>query len=289
MKPHPPTPAPESSGSKAFAVRITPQHQRTWRDDLAEIWTYRSIALALSKRSVSLRYKQTVIGILWVVLQPLASTAIFTFVFNNLAKVETEQTPYPVFVFCGLLMWQFFSRVLAEGTSSFISNANFITKVYFPRLIIPMIGIGAALIDFCVAFVIFLIVMVIYGVMPPWTVVFLPLIMIAATLFGYSMTLIVAPTNAIYRDLTHVMPFVIQLLMYASPVVYPATLVPDAWRWLYDLNPVAVLATSIRWSLLGEPAPSLLSLAVFCLITAGTLIMGWRVFRRLEATIVDRI
>jgi lipopolysaccharide transport system permease protein len=272
-----------------MTVTVISPRSRGLKTELLEMYAYRDMFLALALREISIRYKQSVFGVAWVVLQPVVTSLIFTLVFGFFARIPSEGVPYPIFVFSGLLIWQYLSRVITDGTSSLIANANLITKVYFPRLLIPLTPAVVAGVDFLIAFVVLLVMMVILGVPPSWAIVFVPVVLAMAALLAYAVGLCLAPLNAIYRDVGYALPFGIQVVMYLSAIVYPASIVPEKYRWLFDLNPVATIVRAMRWSVLGTEPPNLLAIASYVAAVALVLPLGLRVFREMEATMVDQV
>lgn len=268
---------------------IKPHSERTLRDDLASIWASRELLLVLARKEISVRYRQAVIGVLWVVLQPLLTTAIFTVVFVVFARIPDQGEAYPLFAFAGLAIWQYLNRVVGDGSNSLLTNAALITKVSFPRLIIPLIAAVSGAVDCLIALAVLVIMAVLMGAHVSWMVIFAPFVVLAAALLGYSMALWLAPLNAVYRDVGIALPFVMQVAMYMSPVVYPASLVPEKVRWLYLLNPIAVLVDTMRWLVLGTAQPTAAGFAVFFVLTTLLLFGGRRVFRSMEGNLVDRI
>jgi lipopolysaccharide transport system permease protein len=246
--------------------------------------------LVLARREISIRYSQTVVGLLWVLLQPLITTAIFTMVFVFFLRIPDQDSDfYPLFAFSGIAVWQYFTRIVSDGGNSLVSSSGMISKVSFPRLIVPLISPIAAGLDCLIAIMALVALTVAFGAHLSWTVIFAPLVVIAVGLFGYAIALWLAPLNAIYRDVGILMPFVIQIAMYLSPIVYPATLVPEKIRWIYELSPVAVMVDSMRWVVLGTNAPSLAGICLFVVATVVLFWTGTRTFRRMEGTLVDRI
>jgi lipopolysaccharide transport system permease protein len=269
---------------------IKPHSERSFAEDLADIWAHRELVLVLARREISVRYRQTIIGLLWVLLQPLVTTAIFTTVFVFFIRIPDQGGgSYPLFAFAGITVWQYFTRIVTEGGNSLISSSALITKVSFPRLIIPLVSPIAAGVDCLIAILALVLLTTLFGAHLSWTVIFAPLIILAVALFGYAIVLWLAPLNAVYRDIGIVMPFVIQIAMYLSPIVYPASLVPEKIRWLYELNPVAVMVDSMRWVVLGTNAPSLAGIAVFAVATVLLFWGGTHLFRNMEGNLVDRI
>ena len=261
-----------------------------WRFlDLSEIWRYRELMYFLAWRDIQVRYKQTAIGVLWVVAQPIASILVFSLFFGRLAKIPSNGVPYPLFVFAALLPWQVFARAMMEASTSLVTDQRLVSRVYFPRIMVPLSSIIAALFDFCITFLLFLALMFWYGVHPVLAVLTLPLFLILMVTTAMGVGFWLAPLNIEYRDVTYILPFVTQIWMFLTPVVYPSTLVPEKWRILYGLNPLAGVVEGFRWALLGVgpgPSPMLFVSAAVSLILMVTGIV-W--FRRRERTFTDAI
>ncbi len=268
---------------------IKPHSERTLLDDLAGLLASRELLLVLARREISVRYRQAVVGVLWVVLQPLITTAIFTVVFVVFARIPNQDESYPLFTFAGLAVWQYFNRSVADGGNSLLANAALITKVSFPRLLIPMVAPVAAAVDCLIALAVLVVMALLMGAHVSPMVIFAPLVILAAGSLGYAISLWIAPLNAVYRDIGIALPFALQVMMYLSPIAYPASLVPEKIRWLYLLNPVAVLADSMRWLVLGTEPPSTLGFAVFATLVVLLFWGGSRIFRSMEGNLVDRI
>jgi homopolymeric O-antigen transport system permease protein len=268
---------------------IRPHIERSIVEDLADIWAHRELVLVLARREIAVRYRQTVIGLLWVVLQPVVTTAIFSTVFVFFVRIPDQGHSYPLFAFAGIAVWQYFSRVVMEGGNSLVANMGLISKVSLPRLIIPMVPPIAAALDCLIAILALVVTALLMGAHVSWTVIFAPFVILAVACFGYAIALWLAPLNAVYRDIGITLPFVMQIAMYMSPIVYPATLVPEKIRWLFVLNPIAVMVDAMRWVVLGTNAPSLAGLAVFAIVTALLFWGGARVFRYMGGNLVDRI
>jgi lipopolysaccharide transport system permease protein len=268
---------------------IKPHSERSFAENLADIWAYRELVLVLARREIFVRYRQTTVGLLWVLLQPLVTTAIFTTVFVYFIRIPDQDGSYPLFAFAGIAVWQYFTRIVGDGGNSLVSSSALITKVSFPRMIIPLVSPIAAGVDCLIAILALALLTTLFGAHLSWTVIFAPLIILAVALFGYAIVLWLAPLNAVYRDIGIVMPFVIQIAMYLSPIVYPASLVPEKIRWLYELSPVAVMVDSMRWVVLGTNAPSLAGIAVFAVATVLLFWGGTRLFQNMEGNLVDRI
>jgi lipopolysaccharide transport system permease protein len=277
--------------NSAVTVKIIrPHSERSFAEDVANIWAHRELVLVLARREISIRYSQTVVGLLWVLLQPLITTAIFTMVFVYFLRIPDQGGVfYPLFAFSGIAVWQYFTRIVSDGGNSLVSSSAMITKVSFPRMIVPLIAPIAAGLDCLIALLALVALTIAFGAHLSWTVIFAPFVVIAVGVFGYAIALWLAPLNAVYRDVGIVMPFVIQIAMYLSPIVYPASLVPERIRWFYELSPVAVMVDTMRWVVLGTNAPSLTGVAVFAVTTVLLFWGGTRFFRSMEGTLVDRI
>jgi len=258
---------------------------------LRDVWEYRELLYFLVWRDVKVRYKQTILGVLWVVLQPLVSMAIFTVLFGILLKVPSGDVPYPVFAFAGLLPWQYFAEALRRSSASVVNQAHLITKVYFPRLVIPLSGVFSSLVDFAISFVVLIGVMVLYRVAPTWAVFLLPLFILLAmvTALGFGMWL--SALNVRYRDVNYLVPFLIQIWMYATPVVYGTSLVPERYRFLLSLNPMTGVVQGFRWALLGQSLEEAeFSLPLFLVSIGISLVVfltGLYFFRTTERTFAD--
>ncbi|MER2513748.1 MAG: ABC transporter permease [Nitrosomonas ureae] len=256
-----------------------------WR----ELWASRELLYFLAWRDLKTRYAQTAIGAGWALMQPLLSTLIFTLVFSYLAKVPSDGLPYPLFAFAAILPWSLFARSLERSTLSVVTEGGLIKKVYFPRLIIPIAATFINLVDFTVGLLILMGMMTWYQVLPQWTVLFLPLFVVVALLTALSVSLWLSALNVKYRDVASVVPLVTQLWMFASPVLYPASLVPESLRWYYGLNPMAGVIEGFRWALLGKSAPDWTMVAVSLVVVGFLLIGGVMFFRRVERTFADLI
>jgi lipopolysaccharide transport system permease protein len=282
------TPRVNVPGDAARTPFVRHEARRGWQAlDLAELWRYRDLLYFLTAREIMVRYKQTVLGIAWAVIQPLFTVVVFSIFFGRLAGIPSDGVPYPVFAFCALLPWQMFATALGTAGNSLVANQNLITKVYFPRLAIPLSVVGSSTIDFCVAFLVLLAMMLAYGVVPGIAIVTLPFFLVLALAAAMSAGLWLSALNVRYRDVRHVLPFLVQLWMFATPVAYSSTLVPEQWRWLYGLNPMAGVVEGFRWALLGvDTAPGPM-LVVSTLVTAVMLTGGLYYFRRVERGFAD--
>jgi lipopolysaccharide transport system permease protein len=255
--------------------------------NLAELWEYRELLYFLIWRDLKVRYRQTAIGVAWVVIQPLVTTAIFAVIFGRLAGLPSEGVPYPVFIFAALLPWQMFSGAISRAAVSLVSNANMLTKVYFPRLLIPLAAVLSGLVDLTVFLVILAGMMGWYRITPSWAALTLPLLIVVAVLAALAIGILLAALNVRYRDVQQAIPFLVQIWFLASPVAYSARLVPSGiWRVLYNFNPMTGVILGFRWALFGKVAPDPLTwisvTAVVVLLVAGLFY-----FRRLEDSFAD--
>jgi lipopolysaccharide transport system permease protein len=257
--------------------------------NFAELWAYRELLLFLSWREVRVRYKQSVLGIVWVLIQPLATMVFFSLVFGRLAHLPSDGVPYPLFILSGLLPWQLFASALTRTSNSLVSNSNLLTKVYFPRLIIPVASALASLVDFTISLTLLVGALIYYGVRPGWQLLAVPLFALLALLAAISLGLWLSALNVRYRDVQVALPFLVQIGLFASPVTYSANLVPGGiTRLIYNLNPMASVIGGFRWSLIDGPAPGIQLLGATALILA-LLIGGLIYFRAAEKTFADVI
>ncbi len=257
--------------------------------DFSELWAYRELLYFLTWRDVKVRYKQTVLGAAWAVIQPFVMMVVFTVVFGNLAGVSSHGVPYPIFAFAALVPWTLFAQSLGASSGSLVGSANLISKVYFPRLIAPLAAAGSHLIDFIVAFALLLAMMVYYGIGPTVAVVWLPAFTLLAVTAAFSIGIWLSALNVKYRDVQHAVPFLIQLMLFASPIGYSAAEFSGVWSVVYSLNPMAGVAEGFRWALLGtdtRPGPTI---AISTVATVALLLGGLFYFRRVERTFADVI
>jgi lipopolysaccharide transport system permease protein len=280
-----PLPAPVHAPA---TVRIEPPHG--WLDlRLAEVWEYRELLYFFVWRDIKIRYKQTVVGVLWVVLQPLLTMGVFTLVFGRFAKLPSEGLPYAVFYLAALVPWAYFATSLSTCTNVLVGNQHVITKVYFPRLVLPFAAVCTALLDLAIGFVVMIIFTLAHGFRPGPAILLIPVFVLLAQMTALAVGLWTCALNALYRDMAAIVPFVIQFLMFASPVVYSSTLVAPKWRALYHLNPMADVIDGFRWSVTGRghaPGPMIFVAAG---VVAVVLIGGLMFFQRVEGTVVDRV
>jgi lipopolysaccharide transport system permease protein len=280
-----PLPAPVKQPA---TVRIEPP--LGWLDlRLGDVWEYRELLYFFVWRDVKIRYKQTVIGVLWVVLQPLLTMGVFTIFFGRLARLPSEGLPYPVFYFAALVPWAYFATSLANCTSILVANQHVITKVYFPRLLLPLAAASTGLIDLGIGLVVMTIITLAYGFRPGVSVLLIPFLVLLVQLTALAVGLWTSALNALYRDIAQVVPFVIQFLMLASPVAYSSSLVPARWRGLYHLNPMANVIDGFRWAFTGHGSSPGLMILVSAGLVAVVLVGGLLFFQRVEGTVVDRV
>jgi len=269
-------------------TRIEPQHG--WFSlRLEELWNYRELLYFFVWRDVKIRYKQTAIGVVWVVLQPLLTMLVFTLFFGKLARMPSQGLPYPVFYFAAVVPWMYFSVALVTATNVVVEHQRMITKVFFPRLILPFSAVLSGLVDFGIGFVVLMIFTLSYGIRPTVTALLLPLFLVLAVLTALGIGLWLSALNALYRDVRYLIPFLVQFWMLASPVAYPSSMVPERYRWIYGLNPMAGVIEGFRWALTGKgEAPSsvlIASVVMVCVAVFGGLLF----FNRMEGNIADRV
>lgn len=267
-------------------LRIRPS--RGWSAlKLRDVWEYRELLYFLVWRDVKVRYKQTALGIVWVALQPLATTIVFTLIFGNLAKMPSDNLPYAVFALAGLAPWNYFAGAVGRGGVSLVGSANLISKVYFPRLIIPISGVLGGLVDFAIVFCLLVALVLFYGYYPALSWLLLPFFLLLAIATALGVSLWLSALNVQYRDVGYLIPFFIQLWFFATPVVYPSSMIPPPWNVLYALNPMAGVVEGFRWALFGKgsaPGPILI-ISIFAVVVI--LITGLYVFKRMERTFAD--
>jgi lipopolysaccharide transport system permease protein len=259
-----------------------------WRAlDLGAVWRHRDLVFFLAWRDIRLRYRQTLLGVAWAVIQPLTTMVVFSIFFGRLAKMPSDGLPYPLFSLCALLPWQLFSYSLSESSNSLVNNKHIITKVYFPRLIVPLASVLAGVMDFAVAFVLLLGMMAYYGTWPGVEALVLPLLLLLALTTALGVGLWLATLNVRYRDVRYTLPFLTQVWLFATPIAYPSSLVAEAYRPLLGLNPMAGVVEGFRWALLGSGEPPNALLLVSCAVAVFLLVSGLYFFRRFERTFAD--
>jgi lipopolysaccharide transport system permease protein len=276
-----------TSAHQVLVLEAGRAERHYWRD----IWAYRELFYILAWRDVAVRYKQTVVGLLWAVIRPFLTMVIFTILFGRLAKLPSEGTaPYPVMVFAGMLPWFLFSTILSDSSGSLVGNANLVGKVYFPRIIIPTSSAVVALVDFAINLALLFVIMLWYGFVPSWRIILLPGFVALGVLASLGPAFLIAALNVKYRDFRYIIPFIVQFGLYVSPVGFSSTVIPDKWRFWYSLNPVVGVIDGFRWCILGGssalyPAGFVVSFGVVILF----LWSGIAYFRRTERTFADLI
>jgi lipopolysaccharide transport system permease protein len=254
--------------------------------DFHELWQYRELLGFLIWRDIKVRYKQTVLGAAWAVLQPVLSMLIFSAVFGRLAKLPSDHLPYPLFVFAALLPWTFFSNAVSQSGVSLVTQANMITKIYFPRIFVPIASIGVGVVDLGLSFLVFAVMLLYYMFLPGIAILLLPLLLLLCLMAAIGVGMFLAGITVIYRDFRHIIPFTVQIWMYASPVVYPLSMVPTKYRWIVAFNPMAGIIDGFRSSLLGSPV-DWLCLGISSAVTVAIFLFGLYYFRRMERRFAD--
>jgi len=284
----------ESEAGQARATGTVPvtiiEPSRGWLGlGLKELWDYRELLYFLIWRDVRVKYKQTIIGAGWAILQPLLTMIIFTLVFKKIAGVPSDNIPYPIFAYTALLPWNLFSGGLNRATVSLVAQSNLISKVYFPRMIVPISATLSGIVDFAIAFIILVGMMFWYGIVPTAAILSLPLFITIALVSALSVGLWLSALNVRYHDVGHAIPFLVQIWMFASPVAYPVSALPERWRLVYSLNPLAGVIEGFRWAMLGKESPDFVVIAVSAVAMIALLFSGIAYFKRTERTFADLI
>lgn len=273
-----------------------PEHQiiiepgNTEKNYWTDLWRFRELFYILSWRDIKVRYKQTVVGAAWSVVRPLMTMVVFTLVFSRIAKLPTEgAAPYAILVYAAMLPWQFFANALSEASNSLIGNANLITKVYFPRLIIPASSVITSFVDFAISFGLMLVLMAFYQYMPSWQIIFLPLFIILSFFTAFGIGLYLTALNVKYRDFRYIIPFIVQFGLYISPVGFSSAVVPEQYRFWYNLNPMVGVIDGFRWCILGETSLNTTSVLTSVIISALFTWLGVWYFRKMERSFADVI
>jgi len=290
--------APPGAPANTAPAQPSPTHPVTrivaaspWYDTgLMELAGAYELLLVFTWRQICVQYKQAILGVGWALLSPLMSTLVFTFIFGKLAAIPSEGLPYPLFVLSGLITWQYFARAITAGSNSVVGNAHIVTKVYFPRIILPLSAVLAGLVDYVVNLAVLLLLMVFYGRAPGVELLLLPVFIVLASMLGFALSLWLSALNALYRDIGFMIPIALQMWMFLCPVVYPTGLIPESWTWLTHLNPMTVVIQGARWAVVSDATPpDLLGFAVL----AGELVVlflgGVVTFRKIDAILADRI
>ncbi|MEO1084013.1 MAG: ABC transporter permease [Acidobacteriota bacterium] len=256
---------------------------------LDELWQYRELLFFLTWRDIKVRYKQTVLGVLWAILQPLLTMVVFSLFFGGLAEIPSDGLPYPIFSFAALVPWTFFANALSQSSNSLVGSANLLRKIYFPRLVIPLSSVIAGAVDFILAFGVLLLMMMYYGIVPTINVIYLPLLLVLSTTTALGVGLWLSAMNVQFRDVRYTVPFVTQLWLFATPIAYPSSLLAEKWQLVYSLNPMVGVVEGFRWALLGtETAPGPI-MAVSTAASLVLLISGAFYFRRMERNFADLV
>ena len=276
------------SEAPAESPCTTIQPSRGWvRLGLKELWDYRELLYFLTWRDVKVRYKQTALGVAWAVIQPVFAMVVFSLFFGRLAKIPSDGIPYPLFTYCALLPWQLFAYALTESSNSLVVNERLITKIYFPRLVIPISTVFAGLLDFAVGFCVLLVMLLFYGVHPGWAIATLPAFLLLAIAAALGVGLWLSALNVRYRDVRYTLTFIVQIWLFLSPVAYSSSLVPERWRPIYGLNPMAGVIDGFRWALLGTANAPGASLWVSIVMVGLILTGGLFFYRRMEKSFAD--
>lgn len=254
--------------------------------DFAELWDYRELLVFLTWRDIKVRYKQTFLGAAWAIIQPVMMMLVFTLFFGKLGKIPSDGVPYALFSLAALVPWNLFANGLTQSSDSVVGNAALIKKVYFPRLVVPFSRVAAGLVDFGLSVVVLFLLMAWMGVSPTWNVIWLPLLSLLAVIAALGTGLWLSALNVQFRDVRYVVPFMTQIWMFASPIAYPSTLLPESWRAVYSLNPMVGVVEGFRWALLGSPPPGAI-LFVSSAMALVVLVSGIFYFRRMEQTFAD--
>jgi lipopolysaccharide transport system permease protein len=267
-------------------MRIAPS--RGWVPlKLSELWEYRELLYFLIWRDIKVRYKQTVLGAAWAIIQPLFTMVVFSLFFGQLGKIPSDGIPYPIFSFAALVPWTFFANGLGQSSNSLVGSSNLITKVYFPRLVVPLAAVVSGIVDFALAFVVLLGMMLFFGIVPTLNVLWLPLLFLLALITSLGVGLWFSALNVEFRDVRYVVTFLTQLWLFATPIAYPSSMLPEPWRTLYGLNPMAGVVEGFRWALLGTNSAPGPMIAVSATVAIVILITGAFYFRRMERTFAD--
>jgi lipopolysaccharide transport system permease protein len=272
--------------SKSAITVIKPS--RGWRSlDLRELWKYRELLLFLTWRDIKVRYKQTVLGATWAILQPLLTMVVFSLFFGRLARMPSDGIPYPIFSYAALVPWTMFANGLTQSSNSLVSSANLLRKVYFPRLIIPLSSILAGLVDFTISFAVLIVLMGLYGFAPTWNALWLPPLLLLTLVTSLGTGLWLSAMNVQFRDVKYTIPFLTQIWLFATPIVYPSSLLSEPWRTIYGINPMVGVVEGFRWALLGTDTAPGPTIAVSAVAAVALLVSGALYFRRMEKGFAD--
>ena len=257
--------------------------------DLGSVWQQRDLLFILIARDLKVLYRQAALGAAWAIIQPIFAVAIFTVVFGRFARMPSDGIPYPVFAFAGLLPWTYFAEAMRRSSTGLVNESDLVRKIYFPRLIIPLASVIAPLLDFALAFVVLLVLCAWNGIYPSLHIFAILPLMALTLLFALSVGLWLGPINVRFRDVKHTLPFLIQVWMYASPIIYPLSLIPDEWKWAYSLNPMVGIIEGFRWAVIGQAEVNLAPLLTSTVLTGVLLVGGLILFKRMERHFADMI
>ncbi len=271
-------------------ITIFNEPMKQWAfPDFRELWRFRYLLYQLIIRELQSRYKQTILGLLWTVINPLITMVVFTFVFRRIADVPSYDIPYPIFSYSGLVAWTLFSKGMAASSTSIVSNAMIIGKAYFPAILAPASKLFTGIVDFALAFVVLLVMMLLYGYLPTWRIIAIPLLILLTLSTSLGIGLWLSAMHVRFRDVAHLVPFMVQTLMYISPVAYPSSLLQEPWRTLYGINPVVTVCDGFRWALLGLDTLHAGSAIMSILVSSILLVTGLVFFHRMEHSFPDLI
>jgi lipopolysaccharide transport system permease protein len=268
-------------------IVIKPPHGWTALN-LRDLWNYRELIGFMTWRDIIVRYKQTLLGVLWAILRPVLTMVVFSLIFGGLAKLPSDNIPYPIFSFAAILPWELFSKALSDASRSLVQNSSMITKIYFPRMILPLASVISGLVDFMIALIILIVMMLFYRITPTSNIWMLPLFLILALATSLGVGLWLSAANVMYRDINYILPFITQLWLYITPVAYSNTLIPEQWQFVYALNPMAGVVQGFRWVLLGTEAPGNL-IWVSVGVAVIVLVTGLFYFKRMERQFADLV
>jgi lipopolysaccharide transport system permease protein len=257
--------------------------------ELDAAWRYRELLIVLILRDIQILYKQAAIGVAWAIVQPVFAVVIFSVIFGHFVRMPSDGIPYPVFAFAAVLPWTYFAEAVRRGGTGLVADSELVRKVYFPRLIIPLARVIAPLLDFVIAFMVLLGAMIWFGVMPSWRLLAVPPLLAIAAMLALAIVLWLGPINVRFRDVQHTLPFMLQIWMYATPIVYPLSIVPAGWKWLYNLNPMVGVIEGFRWAVFGKGDPNVVAIGLSLSIIAVMLIGGLIFFKRMERSFADMI
>ena len=279
----------ESRGLERVPSKVVEIRSGAFDLDLRAVWQYRQLIYFLVWRALKVRYKQSALGAAYAIIQPLFAAGVFTVVFGRFARMPSDNVAYAPFVFAAVVPWNYFAEALRGASSGLVDDSELVRKVYFPRLVIPLAAVIAPTVDFGVAFLVLLGLLVAYGVALGWTLALVPLFVLQAMLLALSVGLWLGPVNVRFRDIKHTLPFLTQIWMYASPVVFPTSIVPERWRFLYSLNPMVGVIEGFRWAVLGKASPDFRAMGLSTLIVLLSLVVGLFYFRKMERSFADII